>query len=840
MATANVEVHDAGALALSGSDGASRTSPWCQQPAVQLAVCFAAGVLLDRRLGLPWTASLTAAVAAWTVWWFLWRRSLYGGALVALWLAALACGAARHHSVWSWVRRDDVAWFAPEDSEPVTLQAVVLQRPVLRRRDRRSVSAPWPPPVRTETVVECRWLLVEGRRVPVSGRAWLRVAGRKNDLRIGDVVTVYGRFARPLPPRNPGEFDYAQYLARRGVRCVVWADRPEAVQHTGRRVWLPWREWRAKLRDVCDATLRSTLSPQTLPLARTLLLGDRSGVTDQVRQAFVESGTMHLLAISGLHVGILASLFWCLARLFNLPNARAACLVGLAVATYAFVTDVRPPVLRASLLLALATGAVVWGRPVLSVNLLGATACVLLWLSPTDVFDPGAQLSFLAVLALLWAASAGRARREARGARRVFELGWRGVVRQWAGWTTRWLSEAYRMSGAVWLATAPLVAYWFNVVSPVGLLLNVLLIPLVVLTLWLGFLLLLCGPVVPFAARPVGVAFDRLLRGLLFVVERSARLRLGHVYVPDIPLWWLWPFYLLLAVAGLGRWHRSLTRWALLGCGLWLVAGLSWALRPSGSGQFRCTVLSVGHGSAVLLESPSGRTLLYDAGMMGNGHVAAEIVKRALWSQGHWRLDAVLVSHADTDHLNALPELLDDVPVGQLLVSRAFARLRRPAARLVCRQAAGRGVRVRVVAAGDRLSWDGVQLTVLHPVLGFSSDADNENSVVVLVQFGGRRILLTGDLDGAGLERLLQVPSVAVDVLVAPHHGGRSANPPELGLWARPRFVVVSGDARRSGDALTESYPTAAVLTTRRHGAVTVTVWADGRCRVGAFRWRRR
>ncbi|HID21766.1 MAG TPA: DUF4131 domain-containing protein, partial [Planctomycetaceae bacterium] len=658
-------------------------------PAVPVAVSLACGIVVDWVVAVPWDVWMSMAVACWVLWAIAWRAARVRFSAVLLCAACLCVGGARHHQTWSLVRRDDVSLLAREVPEPATLEAVVVSQPQVYVRRNESGARGWPPAVRTVCVVECQAIGPAKARRRVTGRARLHCVGRLPGLQVGDRIVIHGQFARPRPPSNPGQFDFRRYLRRRNIHCLIWADGPEAIRLTGDRSGGWCARLRAHARAMCQAGLERHLSQSGLPVAKALLLGDRTGITEEIRKAFIESGTMHLLAISGLHVGILAMFLWRLARLLRLPPAGLALLVLSGVTAYAFVTDARPPVLRATLLITISLAAVPWYRNALSANSLAVAALVLFFRNPSDLFEAGTQLSFVAVISLLWcvgwlrttAPTAGLGSKPAEQSD-----GWHAVR---AG--LRWLREGYAMSTAVWLFSAPLVAAYFNVVCPVGLVINVLLIPVVILTLGLGFLLVASITVSPALSPVFAVGFDRLLNLLLGVVGLASQWRLGHLYVPDLPSWWVMGFYTLAAgwmLAGRSGWgaglaKRGIAAWILFG----LLCALPWPKSPS-SQSLRCTFLDVGHGCAVLVEAPNGRVLLYDAGAFHDPHAAARLIKGALWHEGRSLIDLIVLSHPDADHYNGVPELLDDLWVGKLLITRSFLRLEQPGVRTVCRAAA--------------------------------------------------------------------------------------------------------------------------------------------------------
>jgi competence protein ComEC len=263
---------------------------------------------------------------------------------------------------------------------------------------------------------------------------------------------------------------------------------------------------------------------------------------------------------------------------------------------------------------------------------------------------------------------------------------------------------------------------------------------------------------------------------------------------------------------------------------LWVIAGLGWGLRSAGGESLRCTFLSVGHGAAILVECPNGDTLLYDVGSMQDGRIAERAVQETLWERRRHGVDALMVSHADTDHFNGAADLMKSLPVGTLLVSQQFLDFKQPAVSALCESTAAGGVPIQLVRDGDRLRLDDrVTVRVLHPPFGRPHSDDNANSIVLDIEFAGRRILLTGDLDGHGQATLLGMPPRPVDVLLAPHHGSRRANPPALADWAHPRDVIVSADARVDFKSLRAAYePETRISSTNDVGAVTFEIQPDG------------
>jgi competence protein ComEC len=799
---------------------------------VPVATAFGAGILADHWLSAPlsgWMCLAMGLAAAWGIAaWRGWRAELATGVLL-IWIGCL--GGARHHLFWSTDASDDVSLYADDEPRLVRLQATLIDQPEIISPSTKAARSAWVHYDTSAVTLRCQRILSAKESLPVSGRAALRVSGHLLHVDVGDEIEVCGWLVRPQPLRNAGAFDAAEFLRRQGIGCLITADHPDAVrrirQGSASSLW----RWAARLRAEGETLFNRELSPRNAPVAAALLFGGRARMDEEIREAFTQSGTLHVLAISGTHVAILAMLLWALCRLLGL-SVRATALATIAgVVGYTLLTDCRPPVIRATILVCLfGTSRLLLRRPAVPSGLALAAIVILLW-NPSDLFDVGAQLSFLGVLAVLWASReiGQRQRRETVEATllRHAEPTTMGTARNLV-WTL--LRDGTLISATAALFTMPLIAARFHMVSPISVVINIVLAPFSTLLLWAGYLHAGVGLVAPWASRVFAVPFDGLLSLFIGLVERAAHVRLSHAYVPGPPEWWLAGYYaLLLSVAYLRpvcQW--GLRRWSILA--VWTILGLAWGLRSPAPERLRCTFLSVGHGGAILIETPSGRTLLYDAGAMQDGRVAQRAVQSTLWERRYAGLDAIVISHADVDHFNGAAGLMETVPVGGLFLSQQFLDFRQPAVVSVCDSSAECGVPIKLIQEGDRLRLDDrVAMTLLHPPPGHPHSDDNANSIVLLIEYAGRRFLLTGDLDGSGQAALLRKDPRHVDVLLSPHHGSRKANPAALANWAEPAQVIVSADRRVDFKSLRAAYgPQAEILSTHDFGAVTFEVEPDG------------
>ncbi len=802
-----------------------------------MCIALATGILLDHLLNPAVVVWLGLTIAGWILFFVGGMRSRDVRMTMAVFLCCLSVGALRHHSTWTLLDPRDISRIATDEPTPVRLNGLIATPPTVSPASREPETPLWMQVDRTTCELNCEHLQRIARSIPVSGRIQLSVSGHLLQVKPGDRVEVVGQLVRVAPPGNPGMFDYQSYLRSQGIRCFIRVDHPDAISVVRPGVNSLLARKRAEWRDSIERALTSSLSPETVPVAVSLLLGNRSLMPDRLTEEFIASGTMHLLAISGLHVGILAGLVLLACRFLRVSGLGTSILVVVIVLFYAFITDHRPSVLRASILIVLA--AVAWPRftVVNSTNLLACCAIVILLCRPTDLFDVGAQLSFLAVMAIAWSARLLAEARRDPLRQGVFNWIAGHDDGRTLGWLS-WFAQGYFVTVMIWLFTLPLIIASYHIFAPVGILLNVLLIPVLAICLAAGYLALLSSALLPVAFPLLASLFGMLLGLLLWPIRLSATCSVGHMSAASPPQWWLVGFYAILGILISLCDAPSRRRWVTRCLCLWIVAGLTIPLVPRHHSSLRCTFLALGHGCCVVVETPEGRALLYDAGAFSGAEHGGRVVQSVLSHLGIEQLDGVVISHADVDHFNIVPQLFESMPVGGLLLNRHFLDFSQPDAERLCLAAVSHNIPIELVQAGDRLELSpGIETRILHPPDSWPDDVDNSASTVLLIEYAGRRILLTGDLEGDGLLHLLSHAPLDVDVLLSPHHGSAKANPGPLGDWATPEYVVVSGTNTQAVDELASAYPTAQrVLSTALSGAITVEIDSTGVLSVNEFR----
>lgn len=802
-------------------------------PLAPAAVAAMIGVVVDRHaIAPPTSAWVAAGLAAFAVVALaLWRRR-ERPATLALLLGMAAIGAAWHHARWSDRPGDDLSRLDWSAGRPAWVRGVLVEVPTYRpgslARDEGRTAAVLALTARSD-----------GRDWhDASGRVQLTIPGDRTDLEMGQAVEAAGRLEAIAGPLNPGEFDRRDWLRADGIRLhlavggasSIWAD-------PGHPDW-PLQRRLGRARESSRQRLVVGLDAEVASLASALLLGRREGVDPDDNDAFARTGTMHLLAISGLHLQAMAFALWATFRILGVPRRASFLLVALATLGYGTLVGWMPSVVRSAAMTCAVCVAGWIDRECRPSHSLALAAIFTLGANPAFLFDVGCQLSFLGVAAIVWGvrpiqdrlgpaiaqpfspfASTAVPPSAALGTldavERFYEPRWKKGIR----WAWAHLVLLVVASTVAWVVTTPLVARSFHVVPCIGILWNVPLIPLTSVAL-IAAALAMAPP--PLSVPAVWICSKSLWLTKV-CVHGGAAIPGAYWYVPGPPVVWLAGFYGLVAV---WLWRPSARRPATLGLVVWTLGLLGWGCLPPRLPAPEADVLAVGHGLAMIVEGTDGRTIVYDCGKMGDPRVGRRVIAPALWARGRRRIDAVYLSHADADHFNGLPDLMERFAIGAVCVPPGFGGPGNPDALALLDAIRAAGIPVRTVADGETDEIGGLALRVLHPPVDWQPAApDNARSLVLDIESLGRRVLLTGDLDGPGLRRVGQLPESDHDVVLAPHHGGRTANPGSFYQWARPANVVVSAAHPTSGnmEALSRAIPDGVPeFRTYRDGAIAL------------------
>jgi competence protein ComEC len=566
----------------------------------------------------------------------------------------------------------------------------------------------------------------------------------------GDRVEVVGTLSALRAPTNPGTYDARAAWSRRGVEGRLVVSAAEGVRVLRRPGGLLAAI--ASARDASAASFTATLAPDDAGLARSLVLGDRGALHDADRRRFERAGAAHVLAISGAHVAILLGLLLGALRRLGFPTRAAAAIALPLVLLYVPYCGGAPPVVRAAAGATLFLAGRIAGREPSSGTLLASVAAGFLVVDPGVWHDAGFRLSFAAAGGLVLLL--GPTRRLLVPSRLAIP----GVVP--VGRAP--LRTALAAGLAAWLGSLPVALAELGQLSWIAVPVGLVAVPVSTLVVLLGAVHLATAQT-PGLGEAVSASLAATSDALRVFLDAAPALGLETVR-PEVPAWpWFAAYGVALLVAG-----RAGGRAALAGAAV--LAVLLGTLREGDGAapdDVRLLFLDVGHGQACLLETPDGSRALLDAGSLDRPGVGRRFVLPALREAGVARLDLATASHADADHVNALADVLAEVPADVLAVA--------PGSPDDLVATLGRAAETTLEAgAGDVLlhgAWG--RLVVLSPPRDpAAAPVTNDGCLVLSLETPHGRVLLPADREEAGVDALLaEHPRLAFDALCLPHHG---------------------------------------------------------------------
>lgn len=763
------------------------------RPLLWLAAVYLSGTVVANLIHLSathWLAfSFAAAIFSAT---FIYRRSAATAQFPLLLVTCAMLGAARYESQSK--KPALLQLLKTQDRVLLEIEGTVSENPRLRvsgekRNDSDNRT--------TQFVLDELMILNQRASEPAEARLLASVEGHLPELKYGDRIRCLGWLARPGTPRNPGEFDYRTFLSHRGIHLQFRLDEGRNIQilssSNGNAVF----GFLMTLNRICTKILYSTVEGKAASLLDGIILGTRDSLPEHIEEEFIATGTRHLLAISGLHVGLIVGAIVLVLYWAGVPT-RVANPAAIAFAFfYAFFTGGNTPAVRAAVMVSVFLVAPLFNRRSDSLNLLGLSALIIMGADAHQPFSTGFQLSFVAVFSILLLTP--ELQNMFEGETTIERMTTRQKNDSVAGHLWRFVYLSLAVSAAAWIGTFPLTAYTFNRIAPLSILVNVFVYPIVCLMLSIGML----GFMVSVVVYPLGQAlllvaayFGEWLLSLIHLAAQTpvvSRLFLPSPWLVSLILFYLW----LLLFVSRGYLEFSRLKLGICAVACCIVHAVHTNFKhQEQKGSFSVTVLDVGHGGATFVELPDGTNLLYDVGSSSSSDISARTVAPFLWQRGITELDRVVISHLDSDHYSGFPSLLQRIKVKELIVTPQT--FQRSTGKWLMREAAEAGAIVSSMSAGSDLAggrkWKLQALSPPADPVESIEWSDNDLSLVLKLTLGDVSILMPADIQDSAMHYLLQHQArhLRADILLVPHHGGFAFQTAELLKAVQPSHAVFS------------------------------------------------
>lgn len=604
------------------------------------------------------------------------------------------------------------------------------------------------------------------------------------ELKIGNKVRVKGVYRKLQEASNPGQFDQKAYYEALGIGMILQKAEVSVVK----KDTAVFRQGIFELKKRLLESIKSIAGEEEAALFSAMLLGEKGELGEEQKELYKSGGISHILAISGLHISLVGMLLYRMLRRFRRSYMMSTAISGSFMVAYGYLVGFGVSAKRAILMFLVYLGAELMGESYDLISSWSLAGLLILISQPRMLFQCSFQLSFLSVGALgLVYPSLGKM-----------------VIRKGK------IADSLLVSLSVTFATLPCMLYWFFEYMPCGMLLNLVVIPLVPVVFLSGAAGMIGGcwtaAIGVFLAGP-GVLVLKFFDELLQAAER---LPADRMTVGRPALWKIAVYYvLILAAAFWPEKERPRKKAADRGLRLFLLGAALCILTVRAGKTAQVAFLDVGQGDGIYLRTPEGTNCLIDGGSSTVSKVGTYRIVPFLKSQGVGTLDYLFLTHMDEDHVNGTRELLEDQSHGVRVRCLCLADIPGDETREELERTAEQfGTEILWISRGTRFCEKNFSLDCLYPLKGGNGDDKNENSMVLVGEFFGRKILFTGDLEGKGEEETVRLGGLSkVDILKVGHHGSKGATSERFLGYVSPRIAVIS-----AGEGNSYGHPAPEVL----------------------------
>ena len=595
----------------------------------------------------------------------------------------------------------------------------------------------------------------------------------------GDVLKIKGKLEKPIRQKNFGEFDYELYLAREKIfnYLNIWQEKD--IQKIGEDDSNFLVSFSLSARDKIKEITKQTLPPPYNYLLIGMLLGEKSFIPPHLKAVFAEAGIMHILAVSGLHVGIIAMALLALLSMLKLPKKLKLFTLILILIMYASITGFRPSVLRATIMFILLIGGKLINRSRnLNISLFFAAFLILL-LNPLILYDAGFLLSFIVTF---------------------FIINLSPILQGLFSKIAVWIENPLAVSTAAWLGIFPLSAYFFSKVSIISIVSNIFIIPLTGIAVILGFVTFFIG-LMSISLAGIVANINYLVLNLITLIAKSfSSLPFAFIYVAQpsimvIILYYLTVFFIIEIFYKKTLSPKIKKKATLIVLSVTLLIIIVQVFYPTDN--LKVNFINVGEGDCILIEAPNKINILIDGGgtPQSDFDVGSKIVIPYLRRKGINEIDLLILTHPHLDHLEGLLPVLKEFKVGMVLDSGLICDI--SAYKEFISIIQKKGIPYHKAKAGDNFIFsNNLEIFLLNPLYDsdFYDESDfNNASIVVKLFYKNADFLFTGDIEVTAEKKLLVWQNILQsDILKVGHHGSITSTNLEFLDKVDPRIAIIT------------------------------------------------
>ena len=744
-----------------------------RRPALRLVILFAAGIILAVWISLPpvyWFVLTAILVFISAI--LFWKDKRKVLAEILLQCAVISLGVFLQTLQQSNFNSRELK---PRISdEPVILYGAIDSEPAQQERRISCV-------VRTDSIIRQGKIDRDSRRVMVMLR-FKKEDHYREEIKFGNKIRILGML-EPFPfQRNPGEFDYGKYLALNDIQSVVTVQGLDNVRVGGEMDENSFQTWTYSVQQALYRIIDRLHSPRHASFLKGIIFGYRADIPSDVKQSFMDTGTIHILAVSGSNVAFVAFIFFSILGFFRLPRKAVGGVAILGLIVYMLITGSSASVVRATIMAIVLLCGTLFERKADIYNSISVAALILLFWNTNTLFDVGFQLSFAAVISIVYfyprleslIKKIPERFEEIKGVDAVLKL--------------------FAVSLAAQLGTVPFTAYYFGRVSIISLVANIPVVPISGLNTFIGAAEIMFYPISPWIANLYAAANDFLVWFLLGFVKQAASVPFAYIEAWHFSAVFVIGYYIL--AIGIFNLNKPRVRaWLLiiiLMLSNYILYSNIWSLAHP-----KCTVsvIDVGQGDAILIEFSNSKRMLIDAGPLSQKFDAGErTVVPFLKREGISKLDFLLITHPHIDHFGGAGSVLKLLHVDTIMMASLATGNHQ--VEDVLEIAETRHTGKKIVRVGNQIQIDSnARVYVLHPDSNHITEKNlNNSSVVLKIVYGLSSIILVGDAEVVTEQRIMPRYGtfLSSDILKAGHHGSITSTGEEFLKVVHPRIALIS------------------------------------------------